>query len=614
MSSPFSRIFLANISGQSDGFPVTPTSGESCKYYASHNPVIVLLTREDRDIVTTADDGSGFVEIEINAPYTDNNYSLTVGGKIYVRTATIDGTFTVTALPDTTHIVIDAPFAGAEVAGFVNFVSDVTNFYMSIRLTSGARSVMTKHIPDSRGEVHANISGMMKQMFIAANYEFENLWLSNKTIINYKDTFLSSVNVVDFKINFDNDPGTVFFQSLTFYGCNAGIPRNDGRFNNMMKFFPEHSGQDLAMFTSQFGDDINAQSTDTTPTARMWRDTPFDLQFIYSDELGDEPADLYRVVDLYVRNQLVNTTTRLLNSSEKYYINRMRIDNDAINNGTFDVDLSSWTQSFFTWTGGKAKTVNSLGVLKQTFSALTDLRVRVRFRVSNFSGFTALKVDIKESDTGAITATSLVASNGTFSLDGTGGHVKFSVVGIPGEVRIDDVVVEVLDLDLLRTYINAEVAGPTTARVTQYKWIEVVEQPCNPVVLKWLGANGSWNEWTFGTNQSDGIDIKDGEQFSPYIEQQTIPVEDIKLISKDATPTLVCFDEHISTTFMRGLRTLISSPLVYMLTNPSTATSSGSSWEHVCVAPGSFKLRETRRSFHSVELKLILSKEISQSL
>src|SRR6266481_4780287 len=134
MASPFSKVFLAPGKGGTDGFP--QTAGNDSVYYAAHNPVIVSLQREDRQILATADDGSGLVKITLDADYTLFNYNLTVGGLVYVKTALINGLFTVTALPDVTHVVINLAFVSVETAGFINFVSDVKNYFFRIRLTS----------------------------------------------------------------------------------------------------------------------------------------------------------------------------------------------------------------------------------------------------------------------------------------------------------------------------------------------------------------------------------------------------------------------------------------------------------------------------------------------
>jgi hypothetical protein len=147
------------------------------------------------------------------------------------------------------------------------------------------------------------------------------------------------------------------------------------------------------------------------------------------------------------------------------------------------------------------------------------------------------------------------------------------------------------------------------ARITEIKTIDVNDECVdNPVYLKWLNTLGGFSQWLFGTMQTDIIQTSvDGEYMTNINDDLENSIGGNEYISKDAQPQLV-IGANVPVSKMDGMKGLIMSPKVLMLSNPNTWQTDGAKWIRVRVQTGSFIVLKTNETRNQVEMVLLLPK------
>lgn len=149
---------------------------------------------------------------------------------------------------------------------------------------------------------------------------------------------------------------------------------------------------------------------------------------------------------------------------------------------------------------------------------------------------------------------------------------------------------------------------PVTRNIT----VKVVDPPCNPVALYWLNKLGGWDMWVFGGTQTEGIEVSNGEAFEKFIADLAGEIGRKKYISKTEVPKIVLGYECLSTADVRGIKGILSSIKVLMLTSGVNVLPPV--FMEVNVDPGSFKIIETENDFHNLEFTIELPELFIQSL
>lgn len=153
-------------------------------------------------------------------------------------------------------------------------------------------------------------------------------------------------------------------------------------------------------------------------------------------------------------------------------------------------------------------------------------------------------------------------------------------------------------------------------RITEVKTVKV-NHGCvdNPVYLNWLGTNGGRNFWLFGVVQTEILDVGVTGEFFPAQNDIENAIGNGEYLGKEAQPELIV-GAYVDLEDVRGLKGLMMSPDVLMLTNPTTWQNvtqvagvdvmEGAKWQRVKVAPQTFKVLETNQTKVNVELTLLL--------
>jgi hypothetical protein len=142
------------------------------------------------------------------------------------------------------------------------------------------------------------------------------------------------------------------------------------------------------------------------------------------------------------------------------------------------------------------------------------------------------------------------------------------------------------------------------ARITEKKRIDI-DASCveSPVFLNWMGTEAQREYWLFHYVQSKQIATSEGANFAPFIEDNTNAVSYLNEISRGAIESLIC-GGNVPISKIEGIKTMLYSPNVLMLMNPSTWKVDGVKWLKVRIAPGTFKLYDTDQKRADIQFTL----------
>jgi hypothetical protein len=142
--------------------------------------------------------------------------------------------------------------------------------------------------------------------------------------------------------------------------------------------------------------------------------------------------------------------------------------------------------------------------------------------------------------------------------------------------------------------------------VTEKKIVKIDRQ-CkeNPVFVTWTTTPGGREYWLFHKVQTKLIDTEGGGDFEPYIEELEEARGQIFDLSVEAVPKLVV-GAMVEIEDVEGIKTMLNSVSVEMLTNPETWETEGLKWMTVRPQKGSFRLYDTDEIRTTIEVTLSL--------
>jgi hypothetical protein len=142
--------------------------------------------------------------------------------------------------------------------------------------------------------------------------------------------------------------------------------------------------------------------------------------------------------------------------------------------------------------------------------------------------------------------------------------------------------------------------------VTEKKFIKI-DRTCktNPVFITWKNTRGGREYWLFHKVQTIGLDVQNGGDFEPYMQDLETSKGQILDVTKDATPKMIV-GASVNIEDIEGIKTMLYSVRVEMLTNPETWQTEGPRWLIVRPNPGSFKLYDTNEIRSTIEITLDL--------
>jgi hypothetical protein len=165
--------------------------------------------------------------------------------------------------------------------------------------------------------------------------------------------------------------------------------------------------------------------------------------------------------------------------------------------------------------------------------------------------------------------------------------------------------------DTVKVFIYA--TGPIAFSETK----EVKYKDCTPrneIYLAWMGTLGNWNFWQFGTTQTESMNVKAGPEFASFITDLSTADTDSDFLTKEATTEYTLGADGLDVNDINGLKTILRSPKVMMLMNPSSWTEAGTEqWQTVRILPSRFRVRETKGNLNSIEFTMQIAETYIQT-
>jgi hypothetical protein len=153
--------------------------------------------------------------------------------------------------------------------------------------------------------------------------------------------------------------------------------------------------------------------------------------------------------------------------------------------------------------------------------------------------------------------------------------------------------------DYLSYQANIIIPSPFEVRpLTEEKFIRR-KYACgtNEVLLTWRNSLGGWDYWLFEKRQFVDTVINNGVDFQPYVEQPGL-TQDAILLNKTAFDVLTLGASHLDNNDVQGLKGLIRSGEVYIVSYPVLA------YERVILQANTWQLIDTDRNLTELEFKL----------
>lgn len=150
------------------------------------------------------------------------------------------------------------------------------------------------------------------------------------------------------------------------------------------------------------------------------------------------------------------------------------------------------------------------------------------------------------------------------------------------------------------------VDGSATA-FSEYKYMRIVQcSKANPVFLKWW-YNGAWNYWLYNFNQVESNEVTASQgTFSKFQSDLALMDTDSDFVSRETMPDMTLGAQGLDLNDITGLKTILSSSKVMMLSNLDSWTTDGDKWVTVKIKTGKYKIRETGAALSDISFTMVL--------
>lgn len=308
---------------------VDPDQGVS-KYNAVHNPIVYRFTRYDFIINQIIISGST-ADLYLDGLPSALFDAIIPGDQVYVSHATVTGAFPVVLTNITfVRVFIDAGYTPGTYTTDGTLILSTTIKGWRLEIQIGMMDtgtfvplVTSSWVPPVNGQMLIDISEYLKpQLPLTNGYDYSTL--------NIKDLNLSKIYALKYReVYIGNDDEEFSAATANHYVTNSAKQIGDLYGGNMGEFVP---------FLDDVADELKAKFVSGFLTPHYWTIAPFDLAFIYSNELdgtlvrGTVPIDING-------GSGIGTNTNLLGAG-RYYINRMKLSDLAPTSHRLGVTLA----------------------------------------------------------------------------------------------------------------------------------------------------------------------------------------------------------------------------------------------------------------------------------
>ncbi|WP_114940451.1 hypothetical protein [Mucilaginibacter endophyticus] len=272
--------------------------GYVSRWNAAFNPIVFTYQRKDFTIKSiTADSEKGYASISINANLNNTNTGLAKvkeGDKVYLYTPAYKGIYIVDKVIGISTIVINTPFAGDDITGFININSMYPYYELHTRitytdpLTNASATIKSVNRPDNTGLIKADLSNFLQSLL----RPFDG---NNYNQIDYRDTNLCAEFTVEYAQHYDDGSAEGFTSNFNqiqhpYYVVYAAKQLGDKYGGNLAAYVPDINSP--AQWITDFKEPAYSAGY------------PFDIGFLYTGEMSTlQPYCQLTLLDIN-RNQL----------------------------------------------------------------------------------------------------------------------------------------------------------------------------------------------------------------------------------------------------------------------------------------------------------------------
>lgn len=291
-------------------------SGNTSRWNAVTNPVIFTTERRDVNILFVTE-SNGQIRIQMIGNQQLTPFNLEIGDRVYIKSGPYDVVGTIQS-HSPGAFTLDIPFSSNSSGGYVNFLTKRTNYRIQARILKVFNNLYETIVTtgqfrmDEKGIAKIDISAWLRTLPKMIN-EF------NYDKLNEADPNLGGNYIFQIRELY-SDPASDFagvfpdpaFDNLNYF-VNAARQIQSEHGGNMAQFVPfsiDVDEAEKALFLSGF----------TEPSRFVGY--PFDLQFIFSDNIGSLLITKEeRSFDINSTQQDSNSNE--LNNSQKEQVNRL---------------------------------------------------------------------------------------------------------------------------------------------------------------------------------------------------------------------------------------------------------------------------------------------------
>lgn len=281
-SLPFAILAFNNpVQNFEDDLPTQAVSPSNIsKWNAAFNPIVVKFQRKDFNVVSVTRLSDTQILVELDTTLTFTQFQLAINDIMYFKTASYD--FLGRADAHTTSgphsiLTITEVYTVDDTVGYMNINGIKPGYYVECQIQYGLDPVHPQLInpqfsPSQKGATRADLAPFLETLL-----DFKDNY--NYTDASFSDTSISQSYQLSYREVWTGGNGLWFKAPYPLYVVRAAMQLGEPNNGNMAKFVPFQAvtnASDKALFLTNFKSPI------------YWQGLPFEMSFIYSEDLIDK--------------------------------------------------------------------------------------------------------------------------------------------------------------------------------------------------------------------------------------------------------------------------------------------------------------------------------------
>jgi hypothetical protein len=315
------------------------------RYHSAFNPIIYALQRKDYVVssvtkyalpdaettrTTSAPPVSSYdIVVTLASPITGDDV-VTEGDFIYLKSGNYDAVGEVIAAYSLTQFRLHIPWTGNSVGGFINLNTSRIGYYVETEVLVEQNGIYEvagtiRSVPDTKGAIELDASEWV-QIYVDLRNQYQYDGAPNKA-----ERETSGIFNLRYTEAWQDNEGTAKSATIT----DSAYQFYMGSVRQVM----DEYGQNMAVFVPHYPKVASAEWLTDFEKPTYFPGYPFDISFIFSDLMSGYTCS--RRVREYDQNLVINVAQadESLDISERFYVNRMSIDEPAIDTAEVQMEI-----------------------------------------------------------------------------------------------------------------------------------------------------------------------------------------------------------------------------------------------------------------------------------